>query len=289
MSLSRRQFLQFFGITTVSQSLDLAGIAPTINTASEIPTLIRGRVLQPASIYAEPSLNVAPLQTIWANTIVDLQETIPGWYRLAEGYVPQRLVQPIWPDLLSAEYQDILTPSAVRVTAPSATIREYAHQEADLVTKVGHGGALQAIDCIHYPNTGDWLQVAAADGRKIGWTQASHWQPIDDSRHNLVSAQINRQAHTLTINDAFVTPINLPTALPVGTQTLSRVTVGGGTAMYDGDTIEGVPNVMELETGQRLYGVYWHNQFGSVSQAIEINTNAARWLWAADELQINIR
>jgi hypothetical protein len=286
MQLSRRQFLQLFGITTTSNLVSMTGVQPTFDQVTGKSGTVHGRILQPTVIYEQPSLDAASQQSIWADTIVELRAHRDGWYSAGEGYVPVTVVQPIMPSEPITALPSL--PIDAVVSAPSTSIRAYAHHKAEVVTRVGNGGVLQAVDCIHYPQTGDWYQVAAADGRQLGWTQAAHWRPLPDADLTPLQVHIDRQSYTLTLDESYSTQVNLPEDLPSGRFWLTRSQIGGHAVVYDGRQLEGVPNVMKLESGHRLHGVYWHNRFGQHADSIETNIMAARWLWAADELFISI-
>jgi hypothetical protein len=86
----------------------------------------------------------------------------------------------------------------------------------------------------------------------------------------------------------------MPIAAPIlspGQTTIRAVSPGGQRSSNDHVTLSksesgyqynvGIPWMMVLETGQYLYGAFWHNRFGAArtGSSIELSTFAARWLY----------
>ena len=278
MTLSRREFLQIFGITVAGVTVTGIPFAQVLADPPTLPEIIRGRVLHPVTTTQG--------ENIWADTLVNITGRTADIFHTDIGDLPTTAVQPIFADTASTIPESI--PFNGRVSGAVGVIRAYCDPNAPLVTRIGHGGVMRITDTIHYPQTGAWYQVSDMDGDALGWTQAAHWSVVSAKRLSAIHITLDRAAHTLMLADGTTTAVNLPGGLPPGETTAHKVTVGGVRHHADDAHYHGVPYLFQLENGARLHGIYWHNTFGDTSSQIEVNTLVAGVLWGADDIHVTI-
>ena len=179
MTLSRRQFLQFFGISAVSVSfLDLA--LPQISDISA-ETIIQGRTLYPDVAAFDQPYGTHLHSIRYADTIVPLKATDGQWYRSDDGYIRHEDVQPIRPYSQPEAMTTRPLPVFGEVISPVAAVRDFADPTAPQITRIGHGGVMQITDALTETRTGAWYQVSDDQGHPLGWTQALHWKRVEHS------------------------------------------------------------------------------------------------------------
>lgn len=293
MQLSRRQFLQFTGITLLGSA-----IPPLTPLATPTTEATYGRTLTAAAVYAKPQPDAKVISQLWPDSIINLKAAYPGWYALESGFVPQKLLQPMQPYNPQPTPTQLAPPFWAEVAAPVAPLRGWCAAEAPTITRIGHGGVSQVIDILpDARRAGDWYGLANSDGKLLGWSQAIFWRPIQaiDAARLPLQLEINREQYTLNIKAAgksiLEAPIAIGSDLQAGDYILTKGTMGT-VSNQAGITYHGVPWSFEF-AGNSLSGVYWHNDFGhSVpGPAIQVTPVLAQWLYQnlADETQMSIR
>jgi len=297
MTLSRKQFLQIFGITAVGVSVFDVALLDIVRVIPD--TIIQGRTLLPSvGIYSEPNFNGIAM-ALHTDSIIPITDIQGNWYQTDGGYVHREDVQPIrpykQPELISRRQLPVFS----EVIGPVAAIRDYADPNATLVTRIGHGGVMTVTDVLPETRTGSWYQVTNHQGQALGWTQALHWQSVTTPNpHHNVSVRIDRTTCELTVfngNSAVLTtPVNVPEALQTGTYTGCLTSLGGEIHLENGIQYDGVPYVMMVKEMPEIHlmGIHWHNDFGKTytGTPIEMNTLAAKFIYtnAQDEFLINV-
>ncbi|MCC6612149.1 MAG: L,D-transpeptidase [Anaerolineae bacterium] len=279
MDLTRREFLQVSGIAFAAGALATSGFDRFFPPLERIV----GRALRATAIYAAPGSQ--KLQTLLPDTPLKLRAADADWYATADGFVPRRDVQPM--QIRPATHPAAL-PAIIEVGAPVAVVYRHADVGASAVTRIGHGGVLQATDWLPEEDDGGWYRVADAGGTPLGWTQARRWRTVDpvaqqdgtidriviDRGRNLLSASSEgRELASIAIAGAADQPAgryNVVARAP-GICCTQEVT-----AFY------GAPWAMTLSNHLQIVGAYWHNDFGTRARSpnqVELAPSAARWLY----------
>jgi hypothetical protein len=128
-----------------------------------------------------------------------------------------------------------------------------------------------------------WYGLTDAPGSAlIGWgaaLQYAQWLP-EPSQHESLHITIRGRELIVYEGSHAISRMMIfaPKLSPV--QTTIRAIQPG--APIDTARPLGLPFLMQIGTGQRLHGAFWHNRFGDVSEqsTIEVPTLAARWLYA---------
>jgi hypothetical protein len=131
-----------------------------------------------------------------------------------------------------------------------------------------------------------WYGVAGESGELLGWTQAIHWQMVDDDPTEAYETvlQVERSSGQLTVLQDGETVLQASCAtapeLAPGHYAIER-RLPATSFTLDGITIQGVPWVTEFASRLRLAGVYWHNRFGEALPGpdIQVTPWLARWLY----------
>lgn len=272
--LSRRQFLGLAGIGALSFAS-----AKWLSADSSIQY---ARTLAATPVQAAPQTHAPLLRYLWPDTIVSVLEIRGDWLRCAEGYIERAAVQPMLP------YQpQPFVPHApfwAETAAPVAPVLAWAAADAPLLTRIGHLGVMYVVDTL--PN--GWYGVAAADGQRIGWTQAHFWRVLRVKTAELRQPRldVDLQEHMLHVYDAETIVLQAPVSgvLPPGIHTVRRLSPGGVMHSVGSATYHGVPYRIELDNGGAVCGAYWHNHFGTPLAAasegmLHISPLLARWLY----------
>ncbi|MEO1667271.1 MAG: SH3 domain-containing protein [Chloroflexota bacterium] len=283
MSISRREFLQAFGISAASASL--FGISVPGLELPTAPQVVQGRVLHNTHMAVRSS--PSRLRRVWADTIISIEEFNNGleseWYRVQDGGIPRVDVQPMQPYTPQATLPTKL-PVDAEVAGAVGIIREYADANAPLIDRIGHGGVMTVLDMIENRH-GAWYSVAENDDI-LGWTQAIHWRTLPDVSHtpnHRLKVRISRADSTLSVltrdNPLFTTTISLPQHIMPGEHTITRKL--RGTVGHRAKVYRGLPYEFALSGAPTMQAVYWHNAFGSgaPSPHIEMNTLTGKWLY----------
>ncbi|HVO41171.1 MAG TPA: L,D-transpeptidase [Aggregatilineales bacterium] len=274
MPVSRREFLK-------RSSLLAALRVPTSVDANSSLWRLResvGRTFRLTDIHSDPNPTSAVVGQFAPDSVIPITAALEGWYQVPPGYVPRAAVQPIQAYNLSEA--DSGFGFWAELAAPVSVIREWCSGLAPIVARPGYGAMLYGIDRLQDDRSQIWYGLASGpDGRLIGWGMASHyrrWRPAVSSEGPVT---VRLAARTLTAYRADrpigSTPVYAPSLLPA--VTTIRALAPGGTL----EDHVGVPWLMTSGTGIAIHGVYWHNQFGAISDgtAIELPTAAGRWLY----------
>ncbi|MCL4250468.1 MAG: L,D-transpeptidase [Anaerolineae bacterium] len=278
--LTRREFLQVSGIAFSAGTLLPWGLAqpkPPTNVAV-------GRTLRPTNVYSTPGGTIT--QTLLPDSVLKIKSWDRAWYASEHGFVARRDVQPMY---ITGNAQPLSFPDLIEVSAPAAPIHVYADAASAVITRIGHGGVLYALDAL--PDTRGqigWYQVANADREPIGWTQATRWcaANMHESAGIIDRITVEPGQHLLTAfagEDALATLV-----VSGGTDTSSGIYVISGRqpAVHCSDaakSIYGAPWCLMVSNDLPIVGAYWHNDFETRRQSptqIELTPQAARWLYA---------
>ena len=265
----------------------LPGVPLLLDDAPELD-YVYGRALTTVGIYAQPDRSAAQTAKLWQNTVTPLNERAGGWYRVNEGWIERRSVQPILsPPSYSAPIEP--PPFLAEVTGASAAIHAWCSAAAPLTATVGHGGVMRVVDHLRIDDL-DWYGVAGDDGMLVGWTQAAAWSSVDvpDFRASGGWLHIDTSAHVLEAAQDGRMLVRAPVALGAGVKPgLYHVRCKNvcRACATDG-AIQGVPWQIDLDGDLLISGAYWHNDFGTTisGRALELPPPVAKWLygWLAD-------
>lgn len=288
---SRRQFMQFAGVTLLAGHLPAAELLA--RPAASVPELTaqHGRVLLPAAVHAQPRADARVVSQLWPDSLISIVDVRGSWYRAGGGFVPRSAVQPV---LLSQPARDLSQPACpfwAEVSGPVAAVRHWCAADAPLVTRIGHGGTGKIVAALSpgEPNAPFWYALAGEDHELLGWTQAAHWQPAPSLEQGAaLSLEIARSSRQLTVfvesRPALRAAIAAGAELKPGTYPLRRTRVAGPPlALVEyGQTLHGAPWQLSLNDQYSLTGAYWHNRFGDYAPgpAIQVPPFLARWLYA---------
>jgi hypothetical protein len=287
---SRRDFLKITGITLAASQIN---IFPNFQRAF-LQNTHQGRALSAAPIYSAPNSGSEIIATLWPDSISSIRTANENWYRLSNGYVERRQMQPMFTSEQTTDIQIPAFPFWAELVGPVAPIREYCAANAPLVTRIGHGGVAQVID--YLPGEPDgWYGVGDDSGNLMGWTQAIHWLPIKETLRseyeNTIHIDIGTQTLSVENNGIIVleAPASINPGTKSGTYTL-ELHKPGGTYNTAEAVFHGVPWQLNFGADIQLMGAYWHNQFGKALQgpAVQVSPILARWLYhsmnAGDQL-----
>jgi hypothetical protein len=272
--LSRRAFLIHSGA--------LAGVSRFgTGTPLQATAGLAGRALTLADIHVRPDSSSPVLRQLPPDSVV----TIAGlsrdgsWYQIQDSFVQREALQPIVP-YNRPEVVDGVGFWA-EVIAPVSPIRAWCAGAAPIQARPGFGAVLYVGDRIEDDHRLVWYGVAESPGSPlVGWAPALHfvpWTPapqiaLSSPRIVIGDGKLVVLYGKRKVGEAAIYGPRLPT-----TETTVRAVAPGGSL----GSRFGVPWLTELGTGRRLYGAYWHNRFGSVSDCpdFELGTFAARWLY----------
>jgi hypothetical protein len=286
IQLSRRNFLQMAGIAVLSSQF-----APLLDlTSARVPTLdaVYGRALEAAAVLDAQG---RPVARLWPDSILPIVDTHSETYRIESGWVDKTELQPMMaysenPAPLPAP------PYWAEVAGAVAAIRQQCAAEAELVTRIGHGGVLRVVDAMTDGRGGvDWLGVEGGDGVWLGWTQAQHWRAVDDgwrdARNGRLEINLAEQTMTAFEDDRKVLRASISTGNGAGTGEY-RISGRQAAGMFGdaGRQFYGVAWPVSIEGMGAVGGVYWHNDFGKPAHGptVQVSPLVARWLyeWLGD-------
>ncbi|MCC7446269.1 MAG: twin-arginine translocation signal domain-containing protein [Anaerolineae bacterium] len=283
--VSRRAFLKRAGAASVgwlgSGSLT-ARVIPTFETDT-------GRAFRRTDVFSQPDDASAVCGQLLPDSVTAIESVSRSgaWYQVAgssgRGFVPREALQPIVP-YTPPDLVDVIGSGFwAEVVAPISVIRAYCAGQAPIVARLGFGAVTYVMDRMVDSHQQVWYGLTDAPGSAlIGWGAALHyaqWSP-EPSQHE--SLHLTIHGRDLIVYDGSRginrTLIYAP-ELPSGKTTLRVIQPG---APIDTARPLGLPFLMQLGTGQRVHGAFWHNRFGDVSEqsTIEVPTLAARWLFA---------
>lgn len=294
MTLSRRQFLQFSGITLLSSTPAFPKANLLALTESET---LYGRALDCLTVYAQPNPGAKVVRKLWPDSIIRLTDSKPDWYQTGQGFVRRADVQPMRPYLPEQATPVLRPPFWAEVAAPVAALRQWCAADAPLVTRIGHGGVCHVIDALpDATRDGWWYGFASEDGGLLGWSQAVFWRSIHDARdpQGGLLVEIDRQQQQLAVTHGhqvlLQAAVSTDPALESGLNTLKHERIG--TKLMLDEARHGVPWALRFDGGT-ISGVYWHNRFGAQTPgpAVQLPPLLAQWLYntLVDGAPIRIR
>ncbi|MCS6872245.1 MAG: hypothetical protein NZ571_12410 [Anaerolineae bacterium] len=299
--LTRRQFFKragafaaLFGLTNSRQvapaSADFTALAYGATFGVPPESALLGRLfaatdLRTQPLSAAPSLKKLPADSLHA--ILGVSED-GWWYKVAEGYLPREAMQPILP------YEQPPQPTELhkgyyQVIAPTTVLRTACTPYARINARFPFGSVIYVHDWLTDDNGQVWYALTStAEGKGMfGWANALHFQRWQPQRAPLQQPALwlDTEQHTLSVyeGETFIGKTAACTVpLPHDTATLRL----GSPCTH---TFREAPYLcmwqmsLFLQRGARLplYGVNWHNRFGTTSQtrAIELPILAARQLY----------
>lgn len=283
---TRRQFLQLAGIAVVSSQIPPS--ARFIESLVQDTATMQGRALTAQTVFSQPSLSAPPVNQLWPDSVTPILSAYGDWYHLPQGFVPRTSLQPMKPYLPEPQPVNAALPFWAEVTGPAASIRQHCAASAPLVTRIGHGGVVRVIDFLP-DNPSPWYGVASDDGTLLGWTQAVHWQRVDENTlsYNDITLELDSHKQHLTAweNGRVVlqAPCSIGDEVQPGTYPVRERRIGGTHEYVDvGFEVYGVP--WRTTFGDYdLSGAYWHNRFGSpvAGASVQVTPLLAQWLYTS--------
>ncbi len=291
MTLSRRTFLKVSGATLLAAALPFDLPAP----ASGADAIV-GRALRSAPVYPRRDERVPVIRHLWPDEVTPILGRSEGWYAVPGGFTRQVDLQPMLPYDPARVAPAAALPAWLVVSAPVAPVRAWASGAAPLVTRVGYGGALCAVDRLQDGQDALWYAVATTrDGEPLGWTPALRWSAVRVAGPPAVGGRalhLDPVRARLSAWEGQRRVLRAPTVVPQdvrhGTFRLTgrQPTWPGSVAGNHGAAwvLRGV--------GVALYGAHWHNAFGGPGPAPgwEVSPWVARWLfaWLPDGAEIEV-
>ncbi|MEP7287184.1 MAG: hypothetical protein ABI947_15625 [Chloroflexota bacterium] len=291
--VSRREFLKQSGIfgTSVAVGTHLSEANSMSGQPIEPSDQLVGRTFGLTDVHSKPTLASAINGQLTPDSVHSFT-AMGDWYQTEQGYVLREAVQPILPyarPILHNPREMAEGGFWAEMVAPVSVIRAWCAGHADIVARLGFGAVVYVMDQITDSGGQVWYGLAAEpDSELVGWGSALHfglWTPSLLPISAVPTIQIDRlQAKLVVVQGdqvVYQTTIYAP-VLPIATTTIHPVQPG---ASLDSTAPLGVAWLMALHTGQRIYGTFWHNRFGTKyegvadNQAIELPTFAARWLY----------
>lgn len=261
-TLSRRDFLRLAGISLIAAQLPLPAY-------SSVHKPIYARSLNAVAIQAAPTHESAFVRYLWPNSIVEIQDVESGWYRLVDGFVPIESLQPMQPFIPDGAKPVLETGMPITVTGPAAAVRQWCAADAPLVTHIGHGGTAYIADYLPDEYSG-WYAISDADHCVLGWTQKIFWSGVTELAIPAQSHQVVVNCQTNEISVYTGDRLSIQSACSVGdlVDTGDYPLTGRQFATRQGSRY-GIPHSLYAD-GLSLYGVYWHNRFGTSHPGLSI-------------------
>lgn len=298
--LTRRQFLQrtsafaaLFGLThspaTEAAPPQFTAVAHGATFGIPPESELLGRLFKATDVRAKPQMTAQALTKLPAESLHPLLGISEDgwWYRIAEGYLPRESMQPIPP------YERPPRPIALHkgyyeVIAPSTALRAACTPYAAITGRYPFGTLMYVHDWLTDDHGQLWyaLSLTADGGGAFGWANALHFRrwlprpsPLSQPTLWLESAQ---QALSLYDGETFIgkTAMHAPPLLrSIGTLRLGLPSARAPRAPY----LHTWQMLLTPQHGKPipLYGVNWHNRFGTPSSLpnIELPILAARQLY----------
>jgi hypothetical protein len=279
--LSRRQFLQFTGISLFMTQFDgFSAFLPT-GTGTE---LYQARALSAAPIYSQPNSSISAVTQLWPDSVYSLLAKRGEWYQLYEGYVHETAVQPMFTSTVTTRH--FAPGTYASVTGPVAVLRHQADANATITGRIGHGGILRIADYLPEDIGAEaWLALADEDGTFLGWSQPGAWSPLSSDLagdSQITRVIINRHTQQISAENAqgplLKAPVTTGPNLRPGDYALSQRQLSAGSEVY-----HGLPYALYTGDSLLVAGAYWHNQFGRPTQEghpVQLSPIVAAWLYA---------
>lgn len=236
-TLSRRQFLQFMGLTGLSTQMRWL----------DTPSILQGRALGQVTIYRKPHVTADTLTVLWPDTVHRLDAHNAEWLKVGEGYAPITAFQP----MLTAEPNATISafPAWAEVIAPITAIRAYCAGDAPLRRRLEHGKVVTVLRSLQDDQGRNWLQVVD------GWLQAEHVQAVPTIPHHTKVTQLRVGQGVLEVyagqRRLLRAACRTPRTLPTCTHLVEKHPAAR----------DGAPWQLIFED-IRLHGICHHHQFG---------------------------
>ena len=259
--LSRREFLRFAGISLIAAQIPLP-------TFSAVQKSMYARAFGAVAIQSAPTVESALVRHLWPNTVLEVESIESGWYRLADGFVPVESLQPMQPFIPDGTKSVLETGMPITVSGPAAAVRQWCAADAPLVTHIGHGGTAYVADYLPDSYSG-WYAISDADHSLLGWTQAIFWSSVTEIEIPQANkVVVNRQTNQISAYRG--QRLVMQSACSVGdlVDTGYYPLTGRQFAARQGSRY-GIPHSLYAD-GLSLYGVYWHNRFGTSHPGLSI-------------------
>jgi hypothetical protein len=287
--LTRRQFLKRSG------AVALFGLnAPALAHVSdgEAPYMI-GRVFTLADVFTRPDPSSGVCGRLLPDAVVPILDTLEtrrngGWYRIAQpaGYVPCQALQPILPYSRPEVVETVGDGLWAEVIAPYSAVQQWCAGPAPIVARLGFGAVVYVVDRLVDDHRQVWYGLSdAPDSALVGWSPAlqyapyAPWQP---EKQDQLSALVLRRGELLVYGGRRLLARIKTYGPALTTMTTTIRALQPGAALNSVIPL-GLPWLMQLAGGPRVYGAFWHNRVGVArgdSLDIELSTLAARWLYA---------
>jgi hypothetical protein len=285
-NLSRRAFLKQSGVVAWFG----LGFRETLpSTAGRAFPELAGRAFTRTAIHVRPDEASAAGDYLMPDGVLPITGVTDNgrWYQVPGGYVRREAVQPIAPYSRPALVETVGEGFWAELIAPASAIREWCAGAAPVVARLGFGAVVYVIDKLTDDHDQVWYGLTCAPGSPlVGWGAALHYAPWNLAQPGQPEPRRPSIRLLLRQNELVIADGRQPIGqtaiygprLPTGPTTLRAIQPG---AALDAVTPLGLPWLMRLDTGQRLYGAYWHNRFGAVSDGpdVELPTFTARWLY----------
>jgi hypothetical protein len=284
---SRREFLKRSGLFAASVPSLLS-----LSAAEQPNKPFAGRAFGLTEIFSHRDSLSTVVGTLAPDSVTTVSRITPDghWYQVAEGYVRRSAIQPILP-YVRPQVSDSVGFWAEQI-APLSVVREYCAGHAPILARLGFGAMVYVTDKMVDDQGQSWYGLASDDRSElVGWAPALHYAlwtrpssavvfdpliKIDILRGELTGYDGGKRIAQTVIRYWMG---------PVAPAARTSITVASPGSAMD-HILLGVPWLMSVARGERVYGVFWHNQFGptgtglAVRQpAIELSTFAARWLY----------
>ncbi len=275
--LSRREFLKRSGALagTASIGFGSAGPAPSGNLA--------GRAFTVTDVHVRPDSSSPALRQLAPDSVVPISGISRDnhWYQIDDSFVAREALQLILPYNRPVVVDAVGGGFWAELVAPISPVREWCAGSAPILARPGFGAVVYVMDRMVDDHGQVWYAVSDSPGSPLaGWASALHYAPW------LPAPKIGVSSLRIAIHDAGFGVFD-------GERLLGQAAIYGPRLPRIDTTLRavqpgallgsrfGVPWLMELATGQRLYGAYWHNRFGLIGDGldVELSTFAARWLY----------
>ena len=261
-TISRRDFLRLAGISLIAVQVPL----PIL---SAIHKPMYARAFNAVPVHSAPTLASALVRHLWPNSVLEIEAIESGWYRLVDGFVPIESLQPMHPYIPDVADPVLEIGMPVTVSGPAAAVRQWCAADAPLVTHIGHGATAYVADYLPDKYSG-WYAISDADHNVLGWTQSIFWSSVTELEIPAQShkVMVNRQTNEISVYTA--DRLSIQSVCSVGdlVATGDYPLTGRQFATRQGSRY-GVPYSLYAD-GLSLYGVYWHNRFGTSHPGLSI-------------------
>ncbi len=287
---SRREFLKRVGVTAWAPVFTRFSPGEAVMPQAES----LGRAFNLTNVHRTQDDSSEIVGQLAADSTTPILDTFEDWYAVPDGLVRREMLQPIAPYIRPEVIDQLDDGFWAEVVAPLSAVKAWCAGDAPVVARLGFGAVVCVMDRLVTTPTQVWYGLANEPGSElIGWAPALQYSPWKSEVMSVSAVQsisIDTRRSLLTIYEGhrpvMATSIVVPGGLPKRTR-LRAIQPG---ASLEPELRLGLPWLMALETGQRVYGVFWHNRFGrsdgSRNNAIELPVSSARWLyhWLSDSV-----